>query len=180
MIACATLARNHSLMNNIFKIAVAIAFVGLISPTLAKTMSIPSDESPTYTVEIPNDWNPKVSEEAVEATEPDNHVYVSGWVVTKSDIGDLKKDLGDLLKDEMKSIDGEPSEETIENNGIKFSVLRGHGKDKKEGSDVTFLVALFPAGSGKAGVFYADWDTDAPSSTKEKINSIMNSIKVKK
>ena len=180
MIACATLARNHSLMNNIFKIAVAIAFVGLISPTLAKTMSIPSEESPAYTVDIQNDWDPKVSEEGVEATEPDNHVYVSGWVVTKSDIGDLKKDLGDLLKDEMKSIDGEPSEETIENNGIKFSVLRGHGKDKREGTDVTFIVAFFQAGPGKAGVFYADWDSDAASDVKGKVNALMNSIKLHK
>jgi hypothetical protein len=158
----------------------AIIFSAFALPAFANTVSVPSEEHAAYTVDIPSDWNPKVSDETVEATEPDEHVYVSGWIVTKSDVGDLKKDLADLLKSSLKSIEGEPSEETIENNGIKFSVLRGHGKDKKEGSDVTFLVALFPAGSGKAGVFYADWDTDAPSSTKEKINSIMNSIKVKK
>lgn len=143
-------------------------------------MSIPSDESPTYTVDIPNDWNPKISDQSLEATEPDNHVYVSGWIVTKSDVGDLKKDVGDLLKDSMKSIEGEPTEETIENNGIKFSVLRGHGKDKREGTEVKFLVAIFPAGEGKAGVFYADWDADAGADVTQKLNNLMNSIKLHK
>ena len=171
---------NFMTMNSILRFAVAAIMASVAVPAIAKTMSVPSDDSPAYTVDIPNDWNPKISDESVEATEPDNHVYVSGWVVTKSDMGDLKKDLGDLLKGEVKSIEGEPTEETIENNGIKFSVLRGHGKDKKEGTDVTFIVAFFPAGSGKAGVFFADWDSDAPSDVKEKFNSLMNSIKLHK
>ena len=165
----------------IIKSALAIVLAGLAVPAFANSMSVPSEEHAAYTVDVPSDWHPKVSkeDETVEATEPDNHVYLSGWVVTKSDVGELKKDLADLLKDSVKSIEGEPTEETIENNGIKFSVLRGHGKDKREGTDVNFMVAIFPAGSGKAGIFYADWDADAPSGIKDKLNSIMNSIKVK-
>ena len=162
------------------KFALVIIIASLGVPAFAKTMSIPSDASPAYTVDIPNDWNPKIADESLEATEPGNHVYVSGWIITKSDAGDLKKDLGDLLKEEMKSIEGEPTEETIENNGIKFSVLRGHGKDKREGTDVKFFVAMFPAGEGKAGIFYADWDADAHSDVTKKLNDLMNSIKVHK
>jgi hypothetical protein len=55
-----------------------------------------------------------------------------------------------------------------------------HGKDKREGNEVQFLVAIFPAGGGKAEVFYADWDADAPSDIKQKLNGIMNSIKLHK
>jgi hypothetical protein len=167
-------------MNTLFKFALVVTLAGFISPAFAKTMSIPSDDSPAYTVDIPNDWSPKIADESLEATEPGNHVYVSGWTVTKEDAGDLKKDLADLLKGEMKSIEGEPTEETIENNGIKFMVLRGHGKDKREGTDVKFFVAIFPAGAGKAGIFYADWDADAPSDITQKLNALMNSIKLHK
>jgi hypothetical protein len=170
------------IMNNALRFALAVVITGFASPVIANTMSVPNEEHPTYTVDIPSDWNPKVSkeDESVEATEPDNHVYVAGWVVTKSDVGDLKKDLADLLKGELRSIEGEPTEETIENNGIKFPVLRGHGKDKKEGTEVNFFVTIFPAGEGKAGVFFADWDTDAPSDIKDKLNTLMNSIKLHK
>lgn len=168
--------------NRALKLVLIGVITGLAVPVFANTMSVPTEEHPVYTVDIPTDWNPKVSkdDETVEATEPDNHVYLSGWVITKSDLGNLKSDLGGLLKDSMKSIEGEPTEETIENNGIKFSVLQGHGKDKREGNDVRFLVAIFPASEGKAGIFYADWDADAPSDIKQKLNGIMNSIKLQK
>ena len=178
----ATGTGSGSIMSNVLKFALAAVISGLACPILASTMSVPNEEHPAYTVDIPSDWNPKVDkeDESVEATEPDNHVYVAGWVVTKSDVGDLKKDLADLLKGELRSVEGEPTEETIENNGIKFPVLRGHGKDKKEGTDVSFFVTIFPAGEGKAGVFFADWDSDAPSDIKDKLNTLMNSIKLHK
>ena len=142
-------------MNNALRFALAVVITGFACPVIANTMSVPNEEHPTYTVDIPSDWNPKVSkeDESVEATEPGNHVYVAGWVVTKSDVGDLKKDLGDLLKG---------------------------GKDKKEGSEVNFFVTIFPGGEGKAGVFFADWDADAPSDIKDKLNTLMNSIKLHK
>lgn len=166
----------------VLKFALVSIIAGFAAPAFANTMSVPSEEHPAYTVDVPGDWNPKVSkdDESLEATEPDNHVYLSGWIVTKSDVGDLKKDLAGLLKDSLKSIEGEPKEEALENNGIKFSVLEGHGKDKREGNEVQFLVTIFPAGEGKAGVFYADWDADAPSDIKQKLNGIMNSIKLHK
>ena len=166
---------------SLFKLAVAIVVAGFVVPAFADTMSIPSEEHPAYTVDIPSDWSPKVSkdDETLEATEPDNHVYVSGWVVTKSDIGDLTKDISGLLKDSLKSIEGDTKEEAIENNGIKFTVIRGEGTDKREGGKVKFFVAIFPAGAGKAGIFYADWDADAPADATQKLNNLMNSIKLK-
>ena len=163
------------------KFAVTAIVAGFAAPAFADTMSVPSEEHAAYTVDVPSDWNPKLSkeDESLEATEPGNHVYLSGWIVTKSDISELSKDIADLLKDSMKSVDEGTKEETIENNGIKFTVVRGSGLDKKEGSKVKFMVAIFPAGSGKVGIFYTDWDADAASDVTQKINAIMNSIKVK-
>jgi hypothetical protein len=160
--------------------ALALIIAALAPPAFADTMSIPSKDDPAYTVDVPSDWKPKISDEALEATEPDNHVYVSGWIVTKGGTEELKSDIADLLKDSMKSIDGKPEETTAESNGIKFSVMKGSGVDKREGSKVKFMVAIFPAGPGKAGVFYADWDADAPAGIQEKLHGLLDSIKLKK
>jgi hypothetical protein len=168
--------KNSALLHS----SLAALFAVVVSPAFGNTMSVPNDSHPAYSVEIPSDWKPSVKNETVEATEPDNHVFVSGWTVTSADLKDLEKDLAGLLKDSMKSIEGEPKDETIENNGIKFMVLRGSGVDKREGNKVKFMVAIFDAGGGKAGIFYADWDTDAPADTTEKLNGLMNSIKLAK
>lgn len=165
----------------LFKFSVATIAAGLVVPAFATPMSVPSEESPAYTVDVPADWNPKVGkeDESLEATEPGNHVYVSGWIVTKSDVNELKGDIAGLLKDSMKSVDPDTKDETIENNGVQFTVVHGSGIDKREGGKVKFFVALFPAGSGKIGIVYADWDADAPADATQKLNNLMNSIKVK-
>jgi hypothetical protein len=161
---------------------IVVLCLGLATASLfANTLSVPVDK-PAYTVDIPADWKPKTdkADKSVEATEPNSHVYMAGWVVDKSDLSDLTGDLEALLKDSMKSIDEKSSEEAIENNGIKFHVLRGSGVDKREGGKVKFFVAVFQAGPGKAGIYYADWDSDAPADVTKTINTIMNSIKLAK
>jgi hypothetical protein len=168
-------------LSSAFRFAVAVVVAGIAAPTFANTMSVPSEEHPAYTVDVPSNWTPKLDkeDESLSATAPDNHVYISGWIVTKSDIGELTKDVEDLLKDSMKSIDEGTKEETIKNNGIEFKVLKGSGVDKREGGKVKFMVAVFPAGSGKAGIFYADYDADAPADATQTLNTILNSIKLK-
>ena len=163
---------------NILKLIIAVVVAGT-SPLFANTFSVPSDQ-PAFTVDIPADWKPKADKEGVEATQPDNHVYMAGWVVTKGDIGDLSSDLDELLKDSMKSIDEKTNEEMIENNGIKFHVWNGSGIDKREGGKVKFFVAVFSAGPGKSGIYYVDYDADAPADVMKTITTIMNSIKLKK
>src|SRR3954466_3491246 len=167
--------------NTVSRLIADVALCAAAEPLFANTLSVPPDK-PAYTVDIPADWKPKVdkADKSVEATEPDNHVYMAGWVVDKSAIGELTGDVEALLKDSMKSIDEKSSEETIENNGIKFQVLKGSGVDKREGGKVKFFVAVFQAGPGKAGVYYADWDSDAPADVTKTINTIMNSIKLTK
>ena len=167
--------------NIISRLIVAVSLCLAAAPLFATTLSVPSDQ-PAFTVDIPADWKPKTDKEdkSVEATEPGDHVYMCGWVVPdKTELSEVASDLDAILKDSMKSIDEKKKEETIENNGIKFHVVEGSGLDKREGSKVQFFVAFFKAGTGKIGVYYVDYDADAPADMMKRIIDIMNSIKLK-
>ena len=168
-------------IQNISRSIIAFALFAPAAPLFANTLSVPPD-SPAFTVDIPADWKPKVdkADGSVEATEPGDHVYMTGWVRTKSDTNaEVAADMEAVLKDSMKSVDKKDEQEMIESNGIEFHVLKGSGADKREGSKVRFFVAMFAAGPGKAGIFYVDYDDDAPADIIKTINTIMNSIKLK-
>jgi hypothetical protein len=168
--------------SHIPKLVVAAALCVAAAPLFATTLSVPTDQ-PAFTVDIPADWKPKTDKEdkSVAAAEPNNHVYMEGWIVTgKDDPKELESDLDGLLKDSMKSIADKTAAEVVENNGIKFYVVKGSGIDKREGSKVKFFVAFFDVTPDKIGVFYVDYDADAPADVSKTINTIMNSIKLKK
>jgi hypothetical protein len=65
--------------NHIRRLITAASLCVLAAPVFGTSVSIPSDQ-PAYTVDIPADWKPKADKEdkSVEATEPDNHVYMCG------------------------------------------------------------------------------------------------------
>jgi hypothetical protein len=169
-------------LNIISRLVISVAFAVVAAPLFATTLSVPTDQ-PAFTVDIPADWKPKTdkADKSVEAADPNNHVYMAGWLVTgKDDPKELESDLEGLLKDSMKSIEDKTGEEVIDNNGIKFFVIRGNGVDKREGTKVKFFVALFDAGDNKIGVFYVYYDSNAPADVAGTINTVMNSIKLKK
>lgn len=145
-------------------------------------MSVPSPEKPSYTFDVPTNWHPKfdASDESVEATAPDKHVYLSAWESKGLDTKALTGDMEATLKDSMKSVDKEQKQESYEMNGIQFTVVKGSGTDKREGGKVRFQVALFPTGNGNVGVVYSDYDANAPADTTDVLQGIMKSIKVKK
>ena len=162
-------------------LTVMLAAFGTASALRAETMSVPSAEKPAFTFDVPADWNPKLDEdeETVEATAPDEHVFLSSWLVTDAGIKDLKGDIAVTLQDSMSKVDPDTKEESYELNGIKFTVVTGSGIDKQEGGKVKFQVAMFPAGAGKIGIFYADYDDTAPATTMDVLQAIRKSIKVK-
>jgi len=160
-------------------VAVALA---LGMPARADTMSVPSKEKPAYTFDVPSDWKPTgdPADENVEATAPGNHAYLSAWTVKTADEKSLLKDLDATLKDSMKSIDADSKEHELDQNGSHFFVVSGSGVDKRAGTKVKFLVGIFAAGEGNAGIVYADYDADAPDKTMDVLDGILKSIKVAK
>ena len=163
-------------------VAAALAFS---LPARGDTMSVPSVANARYSLEVPANWKPigDTSDESVEATSPDDHAYIMAWIVKDSDDSEqkaLRKDLTATLKDSMKSIDGEPAMHELDQNGTHFFVFNGSGVDKREGTKVKFLVGIFDAGGGYAGVVYADASADAPENTMNVLEGILKSIKVTK
>lgn len=158
-------------------VAAALAFA---LPARADTMSVPSAASPAYTFEVPSGWKPagNAEDEVVEATSPDGHAYLMAWIVNTSDEKSLTKDLEATLKDSMKSVDKDTSQHELDQNGSHFYVISGSGVDKRAGTKVKFLVGIFAAGDGKAGVVYADYDPDSPASTMDTLEGILKSIKL--
>ena len=167
---------------NIRRLIVTFALCMAAAPLFATTLSVPPD-SPAVTVDIPADWKPKSdkADQSIEAGDSGDHVYMTAWIRTKTDTNeDVAADAEAVLKDSMKSVDKKDEHQVIENNGIKFHVLKGSGLDKREGSKVNFFFAIFAAGPGKVGIFYVDYDADAPEGITNTIVTIMNSIKLKK
>jgi hypothetical protein len=168
-------------LQSISRIVVAFSLSVAAPPLLATALSVPTDQ-PAFTVDIPADWKPKLdkADKSVEASEPDDHVYMYAWVVPgTTQVSEVDSDLSELLKDSMKSIDEKVTKKTIDNNGIHFVVFEGSGIDKRENSKVEFFVAIFNVAKGKTGVYYVDYDSDAPPKIMDTIVSIMNSIKLK-
>ena len=163
---------------------VAVALASVL-PARGETMAVPSKAAPAFTFDIPASWKPKGDDkdESVEATAPNDHAYVSAWVVKtteKNALDSFGKDLEATLKDSLKSIDEKSSDETIEVNGTQIMVLKGSGVDKRAGNKVQFRVALFEAGADKIGIVYADYDNDAPDTAMKELRGIIASIKVAK
>jgi hypothetical protein len=161
-------------------VAAAVAFA---LPARGDTMSVPTAANAAYTVDVPSSWKPKANteDESVEATAPGNHAYLSAWISKSSEPNATEafvKDLETTLKDSLKKIDEGAKEESFEANGVKMTVVKGSGLDKRAGTQVKFQVAIFLAGGDKIGIVYTDWDADAPKDIMDQIQGIMKSIKV--
>jgi hypothetical protein len=177
-----TLRAQNMKIQNISRLIVAFALSVAATSLFATTLPVPPDQ-PAFTVDIPADWKPKAdkADQSVEAGDAADHVYMVGWVRTKSDANaEVAADAEAVLKDSMKSVDKKSEEEIVESNGIKFHVLKGSGLDKREGTKVNYFFAMFAAGPGKAGIFYVDYDADAPEGITNTIVTIMKSIKLAK
>jgi hypothetical protein len=158
-------------------VAAALAFA---LPARADTMSVPSAANAAYTFDVPSGWKPagNTEDEYVEATSPDKHAYIVAWIVKTSDEKSLTKDLDATLKDSMKSIDPDTKQTEADQHGTHFYVITGSGVDKRAGTKVKFLVGIFAAGEGKAGIVYTDYDADSPANTMSTLQGILDSVKV--
>jgi hypothetical protein len=162
-------------------IALAVALASIV-PAKAETMSVPSKDKAAFTFDVPSDWKPKgdANDESVEASAPGDKAYLMAWITDAADEKALGKDLDATLKDAMKSVDADVKQHELDQNGSHFYVFSGSGVDKRAGNKVKFLVGIFDAGGGKAGIVYTDFDADAPAATMDTLEGILKTIKVTK
>lgn len=147
----------------------------------AGTFYYPTKDAPWFTVDIPDGWHPKIEDETLEASAPDNVAYLAFWVLKdKADFANVDKDIADILKDSVTDIKATGEAKEKEVSGIKFTTLDGTGKDKKEKTDVSFEVWMFAPQPGKVGLLYFDRDTTASADIQKALKDIVASIKLKK
>ena len=146
----------------------------------AKRFSYPSAAKEWFSVEIPEDWKPKVDdEETLEATSPDEEAYLAFWVLKGAkEVKGLEKELDDLLKESVTDLklNETPTEKTI--NGIKFTMFAGTGIDKEDKTKVGVEVFMFSPKPGTLGIFYCQYGIKAPDAIKGLVK-IVESIKKK-
>src|SRR6202011_2523189 len=71
----------------------------------AATYSYPSEADAWFTFELPDAWNPKIEDAALEATAPSDGAYVAFWVLKdRADFKNLDKDLGEILKNSVTDV----------------------------------------------------------------------------
>jgi hypothetical protein len=169
-------------LQTLIRLLFVVTLLALAIPARAETMSVPSKEKAAFTVDVPSDWKPKgdADDESVEASAPGDAAYLLAWTVKATDQKSLTKDLDATLKDALKSMDKDVKQSELDQNGTHFYVISGSGVDKRAGNKVHFMVGIFDAGNGQAGVVYTDFDADAPADSMATLEKILNSIKVKK
>lgn len=159
-----------------------VALAALLLPALSASAAkfpYPDEENPWFTVDIPATWKPALSDDqSLEATSPDEAAYLAFWVLKdKKAIDNLDKEIDELLKDNIKNpklTSDEPTKKTI--NGIEFTMFAGKGKAEEDDKPVGFEIFLFSPKPGKLGIFFCQYNADAPKSVIAGLIKIVESI----
>ncbi len=162
-------------MKLILSSALLLTFFSLTST--AKTLQFPNKGAAMFSITIPDDWEPeKDDDEVVEATSPDEHIYLSIWELeSKKEIKTLGKDLVELLKDHAKKIklEGEPQE--AHPGGLDGLLFKGSALDKTDDHAIDFF-ALLISTDKKVAVLFIEADADTPKEEADKLQKILASI----
>lgn len=168
-------------MKNIVRIIALAACMQLTLPANAAKFSYPSEDKEWFTVDIPAAWKPEIDEDGtLEAVTPDDDAYLAFWVIESEDeIESLDDDLEKWMKEDLKKIalNDKTLEKTV--NGIEFTIFNGTAVNKEDDTAVGFEIFLFSPKKGKVGVFYCQYDSDAPAAIKGLIK-VVESIQLTK
>jgi len=157
-------------------ITAVLAFVAL--PLSAKNLHYPKKGDASFTITIPDDWEPEKDEEGtLEASSPKENVSLTIWSIeSEKDANDLGKDIVDLLKDHAKDIKLEGEAVEAHPGGMDGALLKGSAKDKEDGKDIGFF-ALIISDKKKASVVFIEVNADASKEEQAKLEGILKSIK---
>ena len=157
-------------------ITAVLAFVAL--PLSAKNLHYPKKADASFTISIPDDWEPEKDEDGtLEASSPKENVSLTIWSIeSEKDANDLGKDIVDLLKDHAKDIKLEGEAVEAHPGGMDGALLKGTAKDKEDGKDIGFF-ALIISDKKKASVVFIEVNADASKDEQAKLEGILKSIK---
>jgi hypothetical protein len=157
-------------------IVLAAAAALLMSTTVhAAELSFPSDD-PVATMTIPDDWSPKETDTGIDATSPDDAVYLSVDVADAGDTDATVKAAIKYLMDQGVTVDEKSAKQdqgTLNNMPLFTIEWRGNDKD----GPVTIGLAAVTVAADKNLVF-TYWGTKgAEDQDQAKITEIMRSLK---
>ena len=143
---------------------------------VAKTLKLPSDESPIASITFPNDWEPEEVTNGVAGQSPDTAVYLAA-VAVDSEKG-MNAELEDtfaMLQEHKVDLDKSTKKENkFELNGVEVEELIFHGKDEDGPTSVS--ISFIPVKDKIVVLTY--WVTTAKEKKhQEEVAKIVSSLK---
>jgi hypothetical protein len=102
----------------------------------AMTLKFPSDD-PVASIAIPNSWGPKETESGIDATSPDEAIYISVDVADEKTTDKVIDDAISFLdKNGVKINDASKKQSEEEINGMSMTNFDWDGRDKEGGVNI--------------------------------------------
>jgi beta-lactamase class A len=141
----------------------------------AGEITFPSD-APVATLTIPDDWSPKETETGVDATSPDDAVYLSADVADAKSTDAVVKDALKYLQDQGVTVDAASAKQTEGKlNGMPMFAVDWTGTDKDGPVSISLAAVTV---SDANNLIFTYWgtkgDEDADQGT---IGDILKSLK---
>ncbi|BAT57889.1 hypothetical protein GJW-30_1_00399 [Variibacter gotjawalensis] len=122
-------AQKQRLRNVLTAIAFAATAAFAASPAAAKSFTI-GDDRPVAVIVVPDSWNPQAIEDGVEATSPDNKVYIAAEAVEIKDVAEALKQAIEFFQEQGITLAGEPKQSETKINGLPAIDVTWNAKDK--------------------------------------------------
>jgi hypothetical protein len=157
------------------KFALAAAAALLLATTAhAGEITFPSD-APVATITIPDDWGPKETDTGIDATSPDNAIYLSVDVATAQETKETVQAAIKYLGEQGVTVD-EKTEKQSENtlNGMPMFGVDWDGTDK----DGPVTISLAAVTVGDKNLVFTYWGTKGDENKDQAaIVAILKSLK---
>ena len=141
----------------------------------AGEIKFPSDE-PVASVTFPDGWGEKETETGIDATAPDESIYMSIDVAEPKDTDQTVADTVTWLKDQGVTVDPATAKESKGTlNGLEAVNVNWDGTDKDGPASISLALVAVPANKVLVLTY---WGTKGEQEKNgEAMNSIINSIK---
>lgn len=153
----------------------ALMMVSLTTGAYAAKFKFPSD-APVAAVTIPDDWESGETESGVEATSPDEAVYLSIDVADAKSIDGVMDDAVNWLDEQGVTVDASTSKKTEDKlNGKDIIYVEWDGKDKDGPASIGLAALVLNADTILVLTYWGTKGEEEKNTAT--IGNILNSIK---